>query len=558
MLDKCHVVDVPKGAIVKSDRRVLWTIQKNYLKEKKYNKDVRRMIGKTLEANREKMYPNDNFIELFPGQYREAIGKKPLPSSQSIGMYLAVKTIVERLPLYALLCAVFGKQDADQILDYAMYQIIFSTGAAQHYEACMEGNALFSEQLRSDSYLSDFFRGHVDGDRVSQFLDEWAPAVIRHKKMKKVYLNVDGSNLDDEAEGVSLKEKGHDKSGEDTTIVAIMYVVAPDGTGVFYHQYRGSVIDSVAVKYVYLFFKNLPVKIAGFCADRGFCTKPGTDLLRTMGCGFVLMMTSKPEGFATARDELRDSIRNNIQKWIEGTELFADRTKIRMFKNDQVDTCLHVFYDPVKGGAGIKVLLKKINNAAEKARRALKKKKAASIPPELQEFVHFRNGRGPKTVVLEYDRIQEAVNNKGFHVLASSEEMESLEAWRVYHARESSEKQYRIMKTEIGLDTYRAGSDKGIAGRQFVAFIAGIIRNELMLASRRLIADTDRTDFYSVPAMIKELVSIRIKRLPGNEYALVMDLSERDNTMLKAMGITSDMLEACVASQNLRLKGRNR
>ena len=59
MLDKKHIVPVPDGAIVKSDRVVLWTIQKVYMKDKQYNNDKRRMIGKTLEADREKMYPNE-------------------------------------------------------------------------------------------------------------------------------------------------------------------------------------------------------------------------------------------------------------------------------------------------------------------------------------------------------------------------------------------------------------------------------------------------------------------------------------------------------------------
>ena len=31
MLDKNHVVDVPNGAIVRSNRIVLWTVGKNYI-----------------------------------------------------------------------------------------------------------------------------------------------------------------------------------------------------------------------------------------------------------------------------------------------------------------------------------------------------------------------------------------------------------------------------------------------------------------------------------------------------------------------------------------------
>ena len=57
MLDKNHVVDVPNGAIVRSNRIVLWTVGKNYIAAKQYNEDVRRMIGKTLETDKSKMYP---------------------------------------------------------------------------------------------------------------------------------------------------------------------------------------------------------------------------------------------------------------------------------------------------------------------------------------------------------------------------------------------------------------------------------------------------------------------------------------------------------------------
>ena len=73
MLDKNHVVDVPSGAIVRSNRIVLWTIGKHYIPEKHYNEDDRCMIGKTLETDKNKMYPNDNFKNLFPDLYTQAL-----------------------------------------------------------------------------------------------------------------------------------------------------------------------------------------------------------------------------------------------------------------------------------------------------------------------------------------------------------------------------------------------------------------------------------------------------------------------------------------------------
>ncbi len=49
---------------------------------------------------------------------------------------------------------------------------------------------------------------------------------------------------------------------------------------------------------------------------------------------------------------------------------------------------------------------------------------------------------------------------------------------------------------------------KGIAGKQFVVFMAGIIRNEIKLASGNMLAESMQTDRYTVPTILKELGTI--------------------------------------------------
>ena len=561
MLEQDLIVDVPEGAIVRTNRIVLWTTTKNYLKNKQYNKDQRAMIGKTVETDRSHMYPNDNYKAIFPSQYAAALRKKSkkiAPAYQSIGVYVVLKTIAEKLPLYKLLEEVFGKPDADQIMDYAMYQIIYQSDVSQHYETSMLDKAIFSEKVRSDTYLSKFFSKKLTEDKISYFLENWSTAIIKYKKLKGVYLNVDGSNVDDEAEGVTLKELGHDKSGKGTTIVNMMYAVAPDGTGITYHQYRGSVIDQKAVKYLILYFGKLKTKILGLCVDRGFVSKQNTDMLRDEGLEFVMMLTSKPEGFTEAKNQLRESIRGQVSKWIRGTELFGDTTQVRMFKGDKTDSHLHVYYESDRGGKGIKELLHKINRTKAVAQKRIMKGLDPEIPKDMQKYVSVRKGPGPKTLEEHPENIQETLDDKGFHVLATSKEMTAHDAYKIYHARDSSEKQYMFMKTELGLDTYRTGSDKSIAGKQFVAFIAGILRNEILLASKSMLEEEDREDRYSVPAIIKELETIKMTRLPGNDYALVMDFSERDKLMMKHLGLNQKTVEEYAAKQKLRIKGVNR
>ena len=557
MLDKKHIVDIPEGAIVKKDRTVLWTIEKRYIKKKKYNHDVRRMIGKVVETEVGKMYPNDNYKEIFPNEvYTNDLSKEVAPSHQIIGHYAIVRTIAERLPLYDILYEVFGKEDTDSILDYAMYQIIYESDVSQHYETSMKNKALFSEKLHGDSYLSDFFRKRLPEEKIDLFCEKWCTAIIDFKQLSEVYLNVDGSNIDCEAEGVTLKEKGHDKSGQNTTIVNIMYAVAPDGTPVTYHQYRGSVIDQTAVKYMILYFSRTNAHIKGLCVDRGFCSKKNADMLRENGMDFVMMMTSKPEGFTEARNTLRDSVKYNVDKWIEGTELFGDTTSVKMFSTDDKDSYLHMFYDCERASNSTAKLLREINKTIRDAKTALAKKKNPNIPAEMNKYVHLRKGSGPKTIVIEKETIQSEIDDDGFYGLATSEKMTAEEANKIYQMRDSSEKQYMFMKSKLGLSKYRSGSDESIAGKQFVAFIAGIIRNEIKLSSNKMLSESTRTDRYTVPALVKELNAIKIKRLPGDVYALVMDLSTRDKFMLKHLGMNPKNLEAYAEQQNRRIRSR--
>lgn len=556
MLDKKHIVKVPEGAIVRSNRIVLWTIEKRYSPKKQYNNDARRQIGKTLEADRTRMYPNDNYKELFPDAYNESLGSNPSPSWQSIGLYTVIKHVANQLPLYDTLYKAFGKEDADLILDYAMYSIAYESSVSQHFEKEMSDKALFSEKLRSDSYLSGFFKSNLPQERIDMFLDLWAPAIIKHKGIKKVYANVDGSNDDCDSASSDMAERGHSKSGKNKNIVNIMYVVAPDGTPISFIQYRGSVVDSVAMQWVIKYAENLHLKLQGFCIDRGFCSKEIADYIKQAKFNFVMMLTDNVASYTDAVAEIGGDIRNNVEKWLFDNALFADTVKKPLFKKDKDDSYIHVYYDCEKGGATTAALLRNIRKAIGEASSKLNKGEVPAIPTNMGKYFGFRRGTGPKTLVYYPQIIQDAIDAKGFFGLATSREMSALEAHNIYSTRDASEKQFMVMKSEIGLDKYRVGKDPSIRGKQFVAFVAGILRNEILLASKKMLEEKANPARYSTMAIIKELMRIQIKRMPGDLYALVMNLSARDEFMLKHLGLRSKDLDKVAKDQNLRLKGR--
>lgn len=554
MLDKKHVVDVPDGAIVRGNRIVLWTIEKRYSQKKQYNNDARRQIGKALETDRTKMYPNDNYKELFPDSYKDSLGTKMRPSWQSIGLYAVLKSIAERIPLYDCLYKAFGKEDADLILDYAMYSIAYESSVSQHFEKEMSDKALFSEKLRSDSYLSGFFKNNLPQENIDMFLDLWAPAIIKHKSIKKMYANVDGSNDDCDSSKSDLAEKGHAKSGKNKKIINVMYTVSPDGTPISFIQYRGSTVDSVAMQWVVKYAESLKLKLQGFCIDRGFCSKEIADYIKQADYNFVMMLTDNVDSYTDAVSEIGDSIRNNVDKWLFDNALFADTVERPLFKKDKDNSCIHVFYDCEKGGATTAALLRNIRKAINEATMKLNNGEIPVIPANMGKYFGFRQGTGPKTLEYYTDAIQDAVDTKGFFGLGTSREMSALEAHNIYASRDASEKQFMVMKSEIGLDKYRVGKDPSIRGKQFVAFVAGILRNEILLASKEMLEEKSNPARYSTAAVIKELMRIQIKRMPGDVYALVMNLSARDEFMLKHLGLRTKDLDKVVKDQNIRLK----
>lgn len=69
-----------------------------------------------------------------------------------------------------------------------------------------------------------------------------------------------------------------------------------------------------------------------------------------------------------------------------------------------------------------------------------------------------------------------------------------------------------------------------------------------------MINETERPDVYSVSAIIKEVGTTKIKRMPGNVYALVNDRKVKNVTMLNQFGVTEEVLNEIAVKQGKRLK----
>ncbi|MBQ9210977.1 MAG: hypothetical protein IJ153_04690 [Clostridia bacterium] len=77
MVDTGRIVQIPESAIVCKDGKVYWTVEKRYLKSRRYNVDLRKLIGRRIEDSAGEMFPNDNFQRLFPETFEHARRVEP-------------------------------------------------------------------------------------------------------------------------------------------------------------------------------------------------------------------------------------------------------------------------------------------------------------------------------------------------------------------------------------------------------------------------------------------------------------------------------------------------
>lgn len=106
----------------------------------------------------------------------------------------------------------------------------------------------------------------------------------------------------------------------------------------------------------------------------------------------------------------------------------------------------------------------------------------------------------------------------GYFCIITSKEMETEDALNIYRNRDEIEKLYRILKSYLGLTSFKAQSNESLRGKAFITFIASILRNELYQRLKELKKKDSKN--YTVPAALYELDDIESLFNSNEEYIL--------------------------------------
>lgn len=502
-----NTVAIPEKALVYKNNYVYFNVVRNYDPEVQYATYSRKCIGKKVAERL--MVPNKNYAFIFE---KEQLPEAPERSDVlSVGMYAVIQKVCADFKVDEAL-SVFDDATVYLIKDLASYMIVMSSAAFQHFESYGFSHPLWSERAYSDSYITGWLKDNIRTTQVEECVDLWASMHIGKGRCLVCY---DSTNINSVAEGISLVEKGHAKDDPTKPQINIDYVVKQsDGVPLLYKSFPGSIVDITEASDMIQSINKLGyTEITAIC-DRGYISVENVRAFDAAGIDFLLMVKSNLTCFKSMVRRYGLVIRMKSSHYLPDTDQYGITVQDYLF-DEGPKRYFHLIWDQKKGENGRRSIMRTV----AKYESILEKKKAECTPvSEKQEkqfaayfTLDFKEGtRCLAACKRKPEAIDLAVNYEGFILLVGSQRQTCAEALDDYSKRDCVEKDFRALKSELGMDPIGTRLDETTESKIFISFIAGVIR-ALILNETRKLRIKDRKQ-YTVPAIIKEMEKVQAVR----------------------------------------------
>lgn len=505
--------------------------------------------------------------------------------SVSVGFNCFIYEAAEEAKLSAILGDVFGSETARQILDLSMYMISRESAVMQHYPAWARDHLLFSEEIRDDTFLGRFLKKTLTIPKICKFKFKWASENIGDGK---VYLCYDSTNVNCQAEGVFIVQKGHAKDDPSLPQVNTDYVIRQaDGMPLTYMHSPGSVNDIAQAQEMIRFFNKITemtdkqVQIVLIC-DRGYISEKNVKLMEQAGIDYLLMLRTAFSMHGDLADACIDDLQTYVNK-LDTTddEKYGVTKEITLFdggkqcyahviwsenlyrqKRDEVDRTLvdsreelRDFIDTNRNNSYTKDELVKL--LGEKM--TLFNPKLKSAEPRISQKkvgrgrgVHYEEVREDTFKIVDFTDNRKEIDNKrrkcGIYILISSEKLTAQQAVDAYAKRDCVEKMFEALKSHMGMDKIGVSTEEAIHGKGLIWFVASILYS-IMFNRTESLRTGDRKRF-TVPAMVDELEAIKAdKDLIDGKYKRRYKLTKRQSSILGCWNVKEADVDDRISSQ---------
>jgi len=544
-LDILINIPVEKGRVtckgIKGITYVYYELERVYDPVKKYSLPKWMIIGKRCEDDHSMMYPNGNYLALFPeADLPGSYSHDERSSSQHIGPYIIIQKVIKEEGLDELLRPVIGK-DTGLLLDLAAYSIITEDNAAQYYPEYAYDHPLFTDDMKvySDTKISEFLSSVTIDQRI-KFLDAWNNAKDHRQH---IYISYDSTNKNCQAGDIDMVELGAAKDNEGKPI--FNYSIAYDRDNsepLFYEEYPGSINDVSQLQYMIEKVNGYGYHNIGFILDRGYFSRENIRCMDNGGYQFIIMCKGMKELVSSLVNENKGTFEESRSSYIREYDIYGKTVESYLYPSDHKKRYFQVYFNDHRCAAEKDQLNERINKMAD----WLKQQEGTStaIPDSFKKYfdlVYWHEGKEDQKFSLACERtdvIDQQIRLCGYFVIITSEKMTAKEALILYKSRDASEKLFRGDKSYLGGQSLRVYSSESADTKIFIEFIALIMRNRIYTLLKEEMARTHRKlNDMTVPGAIKELEKLEMIRQLNNTYILDHAVSKTQKRILKAFGM---------------------
>lgn len=546
------VVDIPKRHVTIEKQSggkpalVKYVLEAPYDRQKGYARPRRTTIGHQCVDSKISMHPTSQYANIFPSLWEQISNQTAKPVVKKFGLYAACQAINSATGIKDILDRSYGVDRANAIMDYAVGSLLSHSNEASCLSNRMDHEMVYSKEMHSDSYYSRLFEEAMTYEQELQFRRSWALS-CKKAGVDSVWLCIDGSNDDCQSTGVEIAEKGHAKSGKNINIVSFTYAVSPQGLPITYDVYRGGLVDAKAMKTILDFLADCGMAVQGVILDRGYCNAAVLQYLNERKISYVIMVKGQPQGYEKAVKECAHLIKMNAAYLIPHTYLFGCQRPVQLFNSYKHLDYLTIFYDYRNGSERITALLKSVYEEMSRLEQLIKKDQKPVIDKKYQKLLDICFDPEPHVQIKAHE-LQPLIEEKGLYSIVTSSDMEPRLVHELYSSRNSSEIQYRLVKTQLGYGTLRVHCTASVRSRFTLGFISSILRYEIEMAAKKLDRHTNQ--------MIYELEQVEAKKL-NNVYTYSHLENERLKEFFRYFKTEAgELIDASIKFENDRIAGR--
>lgn len=584
-----NIYDWPRGAFVRNGRYLYINTSNHYVSsDEKREKGTRGYTGhesvcigvvedpQHLEAR--KFFANNGY--LLSMNLQELPEPPKYADSMTVGLTAWIREASNQSGLTEDLAKVFGDEDAQLILDLSAYMLSKESAVMQHFPAWAREHELFSSEIRDDTYIGQFLKNDLTISKINLFKTYWA---VRNIGDGRVFLCYDSTNVNSQAEGVFIVQRGHAKDDPNLCQVNTDYVIRQsDGLPLTYLHSPGSVTDIAQASEMLRFIaeiKKLSGKDVRLCliCDRGYISEKNLRQMDAASLEYILMLRTTFSEYEKLSESAIDTIRSykNEIKNNRNDERYGLTLDCVLYKDGP--TCYaQVLWSAERYQCKRRTVRQAVESERERLQNFIEEHKDKSLEQSelegLPSYFKLRTEEGePKLVekkkrgrgggteikkidtlkIVGYDDDEKAINRlyqkAGISILMTRENLTAQETSDCYAKRDCVEKTFQALKSHLGMDKIGVTTEEAMHGKGLVWFVASIL-HALLLVKTSSLRTTDRK-YFTVPSMIDQLEAIKAdKNLKTGKRERRYKLTCRQKSILKFWNIDEKQIDQRIAA----------